>query len=84
MSKAKATTKAPKAMTFSAFVVTYAKDHDITDTTKAGKRLRSKIRGAYGKNDAVTKWLDGGNKSNRDGNRYGDVSPSLAKVLAAL
>jgi FPC/CPF motif-containing protein YcgG len=81
MTKTKA---APKAMTFSAFVVTYAKDHDIADTTKAGKRLRSKIRGAYGKNDAVTKWLDNGNKSNRDGNRYGDVTPTIAKVLAAL
>jgi hypothetical protein len=77
-------TKTTKPMTFSAYVVTYAKSHDITDTSKAGKRLRSKIRGAYGKNDAVTKWLDGNNKSNRDGNRYGDVSPSLAKVLAEL
>lgn len=77
-------TRAPKAITFSAFVVQYAKAHDMTDTTKAGKRLRSKIRAAHGKNDAVTKWLTDQNKDNRDGNRYGSVTPALAKVLNSL
>lgn len=77
-------TRAPKAITFSQFVVQYAKAHDIDDTTKAGKRLRSKIRAAHGKNDAVTKWLASGNKDNRDGNRYGNVTPAVAKVLQAL
>ena len=73
-----------KPVTFSAFIVTYAKAHEISDTTKAGKRLRSKIRNAYGKDDAVTKWLDAGNKDNRDGNRYGDVNAATAKVLLSL
>ena len=78
------TTRAPKSITFSAFVVQYAKAHDIDDTTKAGKRLRSKIRSAHGKNDAVTKWLSSHNKDNRDGNRYPDVTPAAAKVLSSL
>lgn len=72
-----------KPMTFSAFVVTYAKAKDIDDVTKAGKRLRSKIRNAYGKNDAVTKFVDGKGE-NRDGNRYPDVTPTLAKELTSL
>jgi hypothetical protein len=73
-----------KPMTFSAFVVTYAKANDISDVTKAGKRLRSKIRNSYGKNDAVTKWIDAQNKDNKDGNRYGDVNAATAKVLLSL
>ena len=80
--KAKSTKAAP--MTFSAFVVTYATDKGIDDVTKAGKRLRSKIRNSYGKNDAVTKWIDGQDKQNKDGNRYKDVTPATAKVLLSL
>lgn len=81
MAKAKST---KGSVTFSAFIVTYAKARDISDTTKAGKRLRSKIRNAHGKNDAVTKWLNASNKDNRDGNRYADVTPAVAKELLAL
>jgi hypothetical protein len=77
-------TRAPKAITFSAFVVQYAQAHDMTDTTKAAKRLRSKIRNAHGKDDAVTKWIANANKENKDGNRYPDVTPTVAKALTSL
>jgi len=78
---AKATTK---VMTFSAFRVQYAQQKGITDPTKAGKRLRSKIRNAYGKNDVVTKWIDGSKKDNRDRAPYPDVTPAVAKELSTL
>lgn len=78
------TTTKTKAMTFSAFRVQYAKAKDISDPTKAGKRLRSKIRNAYGKNEAVTKWIDSSKKDNKDRAPYPDVPPTVAKELLSL
>lgn len=78
------TTNKSKAMTFSAFRVQYAKAKDISDPTKAGKRLRSKIRNAYGKNEVVTKWIDGSKKDNKDRAPYPDVPPAVAKELISL
>lgn len=72
-----------KPVAFSALRVTYAEQKNL-DVAKASKRLRAKIRGAYGKNDMITSWLDGAAKENRDGNRYPDVPPTVAKEILAL
>lgn len=77
------TSKKSKAIPFSAVRVDYAKAKDI-DVTIASKRLRGKIRNAYGKDTTVTKWLDRHNKDNKDGNRYGDVTAAERKALLAL
>lgn len=71
-----------KGVTFSAIIAKYAKDHEI-DTTVAGKRLRAKVRGAYGKNDAVTRFVDRKGE-NRDGNRYPLATSAEAKALLSL
>lgn len=81
-SPAKASRKS-KPIPFSAVRVDYAKAHDL-DVTIASKRLRSKIRNAYGKDTVVTKWLDRHNKDNKDGNRYGDVTAAERKALLSL
>jgi len=73
-----------KPIPFAAVRVDYAKQHNISDVTKASKRLRAKIRGAYGKNPVVTKWMDRHNKDNRDGNRYGSVTAAERKALLSL
>lgn len=72
-----------KAIPFAAVRVDFAKAKDI-DVTVASKRLRGKIRNAYGKNVVVTKWLDRHNKDNKDGNRYGDVTATERKALLSL
>lgn len=81
--KPKSKSKA-KSVSFAALRVRYAKDHDIADVNVASKRLRAKIRGAYGKNTVVTKWMDRHNKVNKDGNRYGDATLAEAKAILAL
>lgn len=73
-----------KTVTFAQLRVMYAKQNEITDVGIASKRLRSKIRGAYGKNDAVTTWMSRNNKENKDGNRYGDATLTEAKAILAL
>lgn len=82
-SPAKSPSRKSKAIPFSAVRVDYAKQHDL-DVTVASKRLRSKIRNAYGKDTVVTKWLDRHNKDNKDGNRYGDVTAAERKALLSL
>lgn len=72
-----------KRVTFAQLRVTYAKQHDL-DVAIASKRLRAKIRNAVGKNDVVTKWIERHNKSNRDGNRYGDATATEAKAILSL
>lgn len=75
--------KSSKSVPFASLRVRYAEQNKI-DVAIASKRLRSKIRGAYGKNDAVTKYVDRHKKQNRDGNRYGDATAAEAKALLAL
>lgn len=82
-SPAKSKSRKSKAIPFSAVRVDYAKAHDL-DVTIASKRLRAKIRNAYGKDTVVTKWLDRHNKDNKDGNRYGDVTAAERKALLSL
>jgi hypothetical protein len=84
-SKSASPSKSRKPIPFAAVRVDYAKAHDMSDdVTKASKRLRAKIRGAYGKDPVVTKWVDRHNKDNRDGNRYGDVTAAERKALLSL
>lgn len=82
--KSPSKSKTRKPIPFAAVRVDYAKQHDLSDVTKASKRLRAKIRGAYGKDPVVTKWMDRHNKDNRDGNRYGDVTAAERKALLSL
>lgn len=81
MSKTTKTSRKP--VTFATVRQRYAKQRD-EDVSIASKRLRGKIRNAYGKNDVVTKWIDRHNKDNRDGNRYGDATPAEAKAILSL
>lgn len=83
MSKATKTKTTTKAVAFSTVRQAYAKRKGI-DVTKASKQLRAKMRGAYGKDKVVTKYLDRHNKTNRDGNRYPDMTQAEAKHIAAL
>lgn len=75
--------KSSKGMTFAQLRVKYAEAKGL-DVTKASKRLRAKLRGAYGKDDVVTRYIDRHNKQNADGNRYGDVTAAEAKHILAL
>jgi hypothetical protein len=84
MSNKSTSTKSRKPIPFAAVRVDYAKAHDMSDVTKASKRLRAKIRGAYGKDATVTKWVDRHNKDNRDGNRYGTCTAAERKALLSL
>jgi hypothetical protein len=85
----KSSSKSPKSNTsrkpipFAAVRVDYAAAKDM-DVTKASKRLRGKIRSAYGKDVTITKWMDRHNKENKDGNRYGDVTAAERKALLSL
>lgn len=81
--KSRKTSSKGKGVTFAALRVSYAKAHDISDVTIASKRLRAKLRGAYGKNPVVTKYVDR-KGDNRDGNRYPDATAAEAKVILAL
>jgi hypothetical protein len=77
------TNKKGKTVAFSTVRQAYAKRKGI-DVTKASKQLRAKIRGHYGKDPVVTKWMDRHNKAKGDGNRYGDMTTAEAKHIAAL
>lgn len=80
MSNTKSRTRKP--IPFSALRQKYAKDHDL-DVSVASKRLRAKMRNAYGKNDVVTSYIDRKGE-NRDGNRYADATPAEAKAILSL
>lgn len=73
-----------KTVTFSAICVKYAKDHDIADVTVAAKRLRAKVRNAVGKDDVITRYVEGAGKTNRDGNRYPAANAAQAKAILSL
>lgn len=83
MSKTQGKTRKTKSVSFSAICVKYAQDHDINDVSVAAKRLRAKLRGAYGKHDVVTSYVDRKGE-NRDGNRYPDATAPEAKALLSL
>lgn len=78
-----ATKSKAKVVTFATVRQAYAKRKGI-NVTKASKQLRAKIRGQYGKDKIVTKYLDRANKDNRDGNRYPDMTPAEAKHIVSL
>jgi hypothetical protein len=83
MSKDTKSKSRKKNVTFAAIRQQYAKRKGI-DVTKASKQLRAKIRGQYGKNDTVTRYVDRCKSGNADGNRYGDATAAEAKVLINL
>lgn len=83
MSTTKTKKRSSKGMTFAQLRVRYAQTHDIADVSVASKRLRAKLRGAYGKNDVVTRYVDR-KGTNRDGNRYPDATAAEAKAILAL
>ena len=72
-----------KHVSFATLRQQHAKNKSL-DIAVASKRLRAKIRGAYEKNDVITKYVDRHGKSNRDGNRYGDATVAEAKEILSL
>jgi hypothetical protein len=62
-------------------IVKFAAKRNLSDTTKAGKILRSSIRSNYSHLQATFNWPPE-EKENRDGNRYPPMPDSLAKVIS--
>lgn len=81
--KTATTDKKDKTVAFATVRQAYAKRKGV-DVTKASKQLRAKLRGQYGKDEVVTKYLDRHNKNNRDGNRYPDMTQAEAKHILSL
>jgi hypothetical protein len=84
MSKPKASRKrSSKPTPWATVRVEYATAKSL-DVTEASKRLRGKIRNAYGKDAVITKWIDRHDKTNRDGNRYGPCTAAERKAILSL
>jgi hypothetical protein len=69
-----------KSVKLSEVIVGFARKRGLSDTTKAGKILRSSIRSNYDHLRGEFAWPPE-EKENRDGNRYPPMPESLAKVI---
>lgn len=74
-------TATEKTVRLSDVIVKFATKRGLSDTTKAGKILRSAIRSNYAHLQSEFNWPPE-EKENRDGNRYPPMPESLATVIA--
>lgn len=69
-----------KTVKLSEVIVGFAAKRNLSDTTKAGKILRSAIRSNFPHLQATYNWPSE-QKANRDGNRYEPMPASLAHEI---
>lgn len=69
-----------KTRKLSDVIVGFAAKRNLSDTTKAGKILRSAIRSNYDHLRVTFNWPPE-EKENRDGNRYPPMPEALAQVI---
>lgn len=69
-----------KTVKLSDVIVKFAAKRQLSDTTKAGKILRSAIRSNYSHLQSEFNWPPE-EKENRDGNRYPPMPAALAEVI---